>query len=78
MRKPVYKDRQMNLIVEACIAGFHNPDSEFYHNGEPRRTAGHRCYFWNGYSGNGHDAPSGSLGHAAYMACKYCRAQEDK
>lgn len=71
-----YKDARMQGFYETMLTLAADPASELYWQGRPRRGAGHRCAFWDGYSGNftytgpkrsAHVIP-GSLSAACFMA----------
>lgn len=46
-----YKDAQSQKLYDALLVGAADKTSELYHKGEPRRGAGHRAAFWDGFSG---------------------------
>lgn len=48
---PRYKNPQYQKMYDAMLALAEDKASEMYHEGEPRRGAGHRAAFWDGYSG---------------------------
>lgn len=51
MNAPRYKDKRMQDMYDTMLALAEDPASELYYNGEQHRGAGHRCAFWDGYSG---------------------------
>jgi hypothetical protein len=57
-------------MYEACLRTAADLTSEMYlPDGEPRRGAGHRIAFWNGYEGRAPIAiPRNTLAWAAYQA----------
>lgn len=71
-----YKDPSMQKMYDAMLALADDPASEPYHQGKPRRGAGHRCAFWDGAGGrftasgpkrSPHALP-GTLSMACFMA----------
>jgi len=48
--KPRYKTPGLQSMYEAMLAAAADPKSELYHEGKPRRGAGHRAAFWDGYA----------------------------
>lgn len=73
---PRYKDARMQAFYETMLTLADDLVSELYLDGQPRRGAGHRCAFWDGYSGNftytgpkrsAHVIP-GTLSAACFMA----------
>lgn len=71
-----YKDARMQAMYDTMLALAADIASELYWQGEPRRGAGHRAAFWDGYSGrftytgpkrSAHVIP-GTLSAACFMA----------
>ncbi len=48
---PRYKDASLQKIYVTMLALAEDPTSEMYYKGAQHRGAGHRCAFWDGYSG---------------------------
>ena len=48
---PRYKNLQWQKMYDTMLSLAEDKASEMYHEGEPRRGAGHRAAFWDGYSG---------------------------
>lgn len=84
MTKPRYKNRSMEQTYQTCLRLARDKTSEFYHKGQPRRGASHRCAFWDGYSGRFSlygknrtaSAIPGTLSHACFMAGVDYRKEE--
>lgn len=84
---PRYKNAMMQKLYDGLLIAAADPTSEMYYLGEPRRGAGHRCAFWDGYSGNftfdgpgrsAHVVP-GTLSAACFMAGReFARRQKAK
>jgi hypothetical protein len=51
-----YKDPKNQRIYEAMLVLAADTSSELYFEGKPRRGAGHRAAFWDGYVGTGKSA----------------------
>lgn len=68
--KPRYKDPQKQRLYVALLTLAADPKSELYHDGRPRRGAGHRTAFWDGYAGLQRSANvvPGTLSAVAYAA----------
>lgn len=71
-----YKDARMQGFYETLLTLADDLASELCVDGKPRRGAGHRCAFWDGYSGSftytgpkrsAHVIP-GTLSAACFMA----------
>lgn len=78
--KTRYKDSSMQKCYEGALMLAADPASEFYCNGKPRRGAGHRCAFWDGYVGvvqTPHAVP-GSMSWAFFQAGKEFARREKK
>ncbi len=48
---PRYKNPQWQKLYDNMLFLAGDKSSEMYHEGEPRRGAGHRAAFWDGFSG---------------------------
>ncbi len=46
-----YKDRRLQELYDNMLLLAEDKTSEMYWEGEPRRGAGHRAAFWDGFSG---------------------------
>lgn len=46
-----FKSAQMQRLYDAMLVAAADVSSELYHEGRPRRGAGHRAAFWDGVSG---------------------------
>ena len=46
-----YKNVHLQGMYDTMLSLAADKASELYHEGEPRRGAGHRAAFWDGYSG---------------------------
>jgi len=73
---PRYKNPSMQKVYDSMLTLAADKASELYHQGAPRRGAGHRAAFWDGYSGkftytgpkrSAHAIP-GTLSAACFMA----------
>lgn len=73
---PRYKNPSMQRLYDSLLTLAQDKTSELYWKGEPRRGAGHRAAFWDGYSGkftftgpkrSAHVIP-GTLSAACFMA----------
>ena len=51
-----YKDAQKQRLYDSMLALAADKSSELYHEGKPRRGAGHRSAFWDGYRGDSKSA----------------------
>ena len=71
--KPRFKDKALQSAFESALQLAANTSSEFYHQGKPRRGAGHRCAFWDGVE-YGKPMTSnvipGTMNHAFFQAGK--------
>lgn len=71
---PKYKDKDKAKqdFFEAMLALAADKNSELYHEGRPRRGAGHRAAFWDGYGGLKRTANviPGTLSAVAFAAGK--------
>lgn len=71
-----YKNASMEAMYRGCLALACDVKSEFYNrDGSPRRGAGHRCAFWDGYAGlkRSANAVPGTLSWAAFNAGREMR-----
>lgn len=68
--KPRYKDARKQRFYDSLLALAADRESEMYHQGRPRRGAGHRAAFWDGYAGLQRTANvlPGTLSAVAYAA----------
>jgi hypothetical protein len=73
--KTPFRTRELATMYENCIRLASDNATEFYYGGLPgprwpRRGAGHRCAFWDGYQGvkSLYSRSQGSYGYAAYRA----------
>lgn len=48
---PKYRNPQSQAIYDLMLSLAADKSSELYWQGEPRRGAGHRAAFWDGFSG---------------------------
>ncbi|VTU43172.1 MULTISPECIES: hypothetical protein [unclassified Variovorax] len=46
-----FKDAHLQKLYDGMLAAAADKNSELYHEGQPRRGAGHRAAFWDGFSG---------------------------
>ena len=84
---PRYKNPQLQKMYDCMLQLAEDKTSELYYQGEPKRGAGHRAAFWDGFSGkfdfsgprrSAHVIP-GSLSAACFMAGReYARRQKRK
>ena len=63
-----YKDRSMQTMFDACLADGADRTSEFFIDGKPRRGAGHRNAYWNGFNGVRLTYSPNTLAFACFMA----------
>lgn len=71
-----YKDSNLQAVFENMLTLAADPESELYYKGAQRRGAGHRCAFWDGFSGKfdlsgprrSANVIRGTLSHACFMA----------
>jgi len=65
-----YKNPEFNKIYAAMLDLAADRTSELYHQGRPRRGAGHRAAFWDGYAGVERSANviPGTLSQVCYAA----------
>jgi hypothetical protein len=83
--KPRYKDASLQRVYDTMLTLAADASSELYHNGEPRRGAGHRAAFWDGYNGmaytgkgrSAHVIP-GTISAACFMAGREFAKQQAK
>lgn len=78
--KPRYKHPSMQKVYDGLLALASDPTSELYWKGIPRRGAGHRAAFWDGYF-DIHPTPHvipGTLSQACAAAGKEFRRQQRK
>lgn len=77
--KPRYQDRSMERVYRTMLALAADRTSELYlKNGGPRRGAGARCAFWDGFNAlkrTPHAAPN-TMGWACYQAGKTFARQQ--
>lgn len=52
MNAPRYKNAHMQSNFELLLALAADETSEMYYEGRPRRGAGHRAAFWDGFTGD--------------------------
>lgn len=70
-----YKHPVMQAMYDKLLALAEDKASELYWEGKPRRGAGHRAAFWDGFNGldlsgprrSAHVVP-GTISHACFMA----------
>ncbi len=70
IRNP-YKNDMQRRAFDTCIALYNDRSSEFWHNGQPRRGAGHRAAFWDGVAGikrSAHMGEASSFARACWRA----------
>lgn len=81
-----YRDPNMQGMYDSMLKLAHDCTTELYYNGQPRRGAGHRAAFWDGYSGkftlrgpkrSPHVIP-GTLSHACFMAGRAWRKESER
>jgi hypothetical protein len=71
-----YKEPTMQKLYDDLLVLAEDKSSELYYNGEQHRGAGHRCAFWDGFSGKfDYTGPKrsanvipGTLSQACFMA----------
>lgn len=68
--KPRYKNQEKQNFYLSLLTLAGDRSSELYHDGRPRRGAGHRAAFWDGYGGLKRTANvvPGTLSAVAYAA----------
>lgn len=70
IRNP-YRNKMQRAAFDSCIALYRDRASEFWHNDQPRRGAGHRCAFWDGVAGierSAHMGDPSSFARACWRA----------
>lgn len=84
--KPRYKDPRCQSLYDKMLVLAEDKASELYWEDEPRRGAGHRAAFWDGYSGkfdftgpkrSAHVIP-GTLSAVCFMAGREFARREKK
>jgi hypothetical protein len=67
---PRYKNSVNQALYDKMIVLAADKTSELYHQGKPRRGAGHRSAFWDGYRGDAKSAMviPGTLSAVCYQA----------
>ena len=75
MTRNPFKVREFAVMFDKCLELARNNQTEFYYGSMPgprwpRRGAGHRCAFWDGYDGikSLYSRSQGTYGYAAYRA----------
>lgn len=84
MKAERFSDPKLQTIYVAMLRLAADKSSELYHEGEPRRGAGHRAAFWDGFEGmtlkgprrSPHVVP-GTLSHAFFAAGQEFRKLQD-
>ena len=82
-----YKNPQWQALFDTMLSLAEDKTSELYAGGHPRRGAGHRCAFWDGFSGrfdytgpkrSAHVVP-GTMSAVCFMAGRaFARRQKKK